>query len=206
VKLLLTRNFVLLALAGCGGFWGTLGFASWAISLMVKGHHLSAVQAGFVVAIAGVAGMLSKPSIGWLSDRQGGRRRTLTLAAFAFFCAMLLVFGQLTSLAAFRIAAPFIGIAAFVYSPLLVTFVAEQSGLAMAGSAAGIANAFWQSGSAIAPVVVGVVFQLSHSFPAAFAALAVGPLFGTICMLFVAESGNASANANPNERNLEQRG
>ncbi len=187
VSALCTRNFLLLALAGCGGFWGTLGFASWAIALMVKGHNVSPIQAGFVVAIAGLGGLLSKPSVGWLSDRLGGRRKALTIASFAFFFVMLLVFGQLSSVHAFRIAAPLIGVGAFIYSPLLVTLVAEQSGLAAAGSAAGVANAFWQSGSAISPVVVGVVFQMSHSFPAAFASLAVGPLFGAVCMLFVKE-------------------
>jgi sugar phosphate permease len=187
LKTLLTRNFVLLSLAGCGGFWGTLGFASWAISLMVKGHHLVPVQAGFIVAIAGIAGLISKPSVGWLSDKLGGRRKALTVASFIFFFVALLAFGQLSDIDAFRLAAPFIGIGAFVYSPLLVTLVAEQSGIERAGSAAGIANAVWQSGSAISPAVVGLVFQASHSFQMAFAALAVGPLLGAICMLFVKE-------------------
>ncbi|MFM0625209.1 MFS transporter [Paraburkholderia xenovorans] len=187
LRTLLTRNFVLLALAGCGGFWGTLGFASWAISLMVKGHHLVPVQAGFIVAIAGVAGLVSKPSIGWLSDKLGGRRKALTVASFLFFFVVLLAFGQLSDIDAFRLAAPFVGIGAFVYSPLLVTLVAEQSGINRAGSAAGIANAVWQSGSAMSPAVVGLVFQASHSFQMAFAALAVGPLLGAICMLFVKE-------------------
>jgi sugar phosphate permease len=184
---LLNRNFVLLALAGCGGFWGTLGFASWAISLMVKGHHIAPVQAGFIVAIAGVAGLASKPSIGWFSDRLGGRRKALTVASFLFFFVALLMFGQLSELDAFRFAAPFIGIGAFVYSPLLVTLVAEQSGINRAGSAAGIANAVWQSGSAMSPAVVGLIFQATHSFQAAFTALALGPLLGAFCMLFVKE-------------------
>ncbi|WP_082902780.1 MFS transporter [Paraburkholderia ginsengiterrae] len=183
----LNRNFILLGLAGCGGFWGTLGFASWAISLMVKGHHMAPVQAGFIVAIAGVAGLASKPSIGWLSDRLGGRRKALTVVSFLFFFVALLMFGQLSDLGAFRFAAPFIGIGAFVYSPLLVTLVAEQSGINRAGSAAGIANAVWQSGSAMSPAVVGLVFQATHSFQSAFATLALGPLLGAICMLFVKE-------------------
>jgi hypothetical protein len=76
---------------------------------------------------------------------------------------------------------------AFRTSPLLVTLVAEQSGINRAGSAAGIANAVWQAGSAMLPAVVGLVFQASHSFQMAFAALAVGPLLGAICMLFVKE-------------------
>jgi sugar phosphate permease len=184
---LLTRNFVLLALAGCGGFWGTLGFASWAISLMVREHHMAPVQAGFIVAIAGVAGLVSKPSIGWLSDRLGGRRQSLAIAAFLFFFVALLTFGQLSGIDAFRLAAPFIGVGAFAYSPLLVTLVAEQSGIARAGSAAGLANAVWQSGSALSPALVGFVFQSSHSFQMAFATLALGPLLGAICMLFVKE-------------------
>lgn len=187
VSRLLNRNFVLLALAGCGGFWGTLGFASWAISLMVKGHRIVPVQAGFIVAIAGIAGLVSKPSVGWLSDKLGGRRKALTVASFIFFFVALLAFGQLSELDAFRLAAPFVGIGAFVYSPLLVTLVAEQSGINRAGSAAGIANAVWQSGSAMSPAVVGLVFQATHSFQMAFAALALGPLLGTICMLFVKE-------------------
>lgn len=187
LRTLFTRNFLLLSIAGCGAFWGTLGFASWAISLMVKGYHLSPVRAGIVVAIAGAAGLLSKPSIGWLSDRLGGRRKTLTIVSLLFFCATLLAFGQLSSIEAFTMAAPFIGVGAFVYSPLLVTLVAEQSGIDRSGSAAGIANAIWQSGSAISPALVGFVFQISHSFSMAFAALALGPLLGSICMLFVKE-------------------
>jgi sugar phosphate permease len=187
LRTLFTRNFVLLSLAGCGGFWGTLGFASWAISLMVKGHHILPVQAGFIVAIAGIAGLVSKPSVGWLSDKLGGRRKALTVASFLFFFVALLAFGQLSGIDAFRLAAPFVGIGAFVYSPLLVTLVAEQSGINRAGSAAGIANAVWQSGSAISPAVVGLVFQASHSFQMAFSALALGPLLGAICMLFVKE-------------------
>jgi sugar phosphate permease len=188
---LFTRNFVLLALAGCGAFWGTLGFASWAISLMVKGHHIAPVQAGFIVAIAGVAGLVSKPSVGWLSDKLGGRRKALTVASLLVFFVTLLAFGQLSSIEAFRIAAPFIGIGAFVYSPLLVTLVAEQSGIHRAGSAAGITNAIWQSGSALSPAAVGLVFQASQSFELAFTVLALGPLLGAICMLFVNEHASA---------------
>ncbi|SIT47566.1 Major facilitator superfamily protein [Paraburkholderia piptadeniae] len=187
ISTLFTRNFLLLALAGCGAFWGTLGFASWAISLMVKGHHLSPMRAGFIVAIAGAAGLVSKPSIGWLSDRLGGRRKVLTIASLLFFFAALLAFGQLSRVDAFTLAAPFIGVGAFVYSPLLVTLVAEQSGIDRSGSAAGIANAIWQSGSALSPAVVGLVFQAGHSFPIAFATLALGPLLGAVCMLFVKE-------------------
>jgi len=187
-KALMTRNFVLLALAGCGAFWGTLGFTSWAIPLMVKAHQVSPVQAGYVLALAGIAGLFSKPTIGWLSDYFGARRKMLAIISLVYFCAVLLGFGQLGDLTAFRLAAPFLGIGAFVYSPLLVTMAAEQAGASKAGSAAGVTNAVWQLGSALSPALVGLVFQARHSFALAFAVLAVGPLLGAICLAFVKEN------------------
>ncbi|CAG2150699.1 Membrane sensor protein UhpC [Cupriavidus yeoncheonensis] len=187
IRALMTRNFVLLALAGCGAFWGTLGFTAWAIPLMVKAHHVAPVQAGYVLAVAGIAGLFAKPAIGWLSDSVGARRKLLAILSLIFFCAALLAFGRLDDLAAFRLAAPFIGVGAFVYSPLLVTMVAEQAGLSKAGSAAGVANAVWQLGSALSPALVGLVFQAQHSFPLAFAVLAAGPLVGAICLAFIKE-------------------
>ncbi|MCC8952762.1 MFS transporter [Bradyrhizobium sp. Pear77] len=180
-----STNFILLSIAGTGAFWGTLGLMAWAIPLMVKEHGLTTVQAGFVIAVAGIAGLFSKPSIGWLSDQFGGRRKALSILSFAFFATILLLFGQLKTLTAFEFAAPLIGIGAFVYSPLLVAMVAEGAGIKLAGSAAGIANAIWQLGSAMAPAAIGAVFQRTQSFSMSFAALAAGPLLAVVLMPFV---------------------
>ncbi|MFF4619053.1 MFS transporter [Nonomuraea jabiensis] len=45
----------------------------------------------------------------------------------------------------------------------------------------------WQLGSTIVPVVLGAVFQATHSFFWAFATLAAGPLLGLILLLGVRE-------------------
>ena len=74
---------------------------------------------------------------------------------------------------------------AFVYSPLMGAIITEVSGAELAASATGIINALWQIGSVIVPLVVGAVFQSTGSFPAAFVALAIGPAFGALIMLFV---------------------
>jgi sugar phosphate permease len=182
-----TGQFILLSIAGCGAFWGTLGFMAWALPLMVKGHGLTAVQAGFVIAMAGGAGLFSKPLIGWASDRLGGKRKLLSILSLAFFATILVVFGQLNTLSGFQIAAPLMGIGAFVYSPLLVAMVAEAAGPRLAGSAAGIANAVWQLGSAMAPAAVGIIFQWTQSFSMSFATLAAGPLLSVALMVFVRE-------------------
>lgn len=183
--LLRDRNVILLALAGFGAFWGTWGFAFWANALMIRGHGLTAVEAGLIMSVAGIAAMIGKPLIGLLSDWLGGREKWLTIATFALFAVMLLVFGMLHDRLAFLIAAPLLGLGAFVYSPLLAVMVADVAGKALAGSATGLTASFWQLGSAIVPVVVGVVFQTTGSFLAAFAMLAAGPALAIICMLFV---------------------
>ncbi len=80
-----------------------------------------------------------------------------------------------------------LGLGAFAYSPLMNTMGAETSGRALAASGAGFTNAFWGLGNVIVPTLVGLVFQMTGSFPAAFVTLAVGPLLGAIGMAFVAE-------------------
>ncbi|HWK45202.1 MAG TPA: MFS transporter [Stellaceae bacterium] len=185
--LLRNRNLILLGLTGFAGFWGTWGFAFWANALMIKKHGLSPIEAGFIVSLVGVFAIIGKPLIGLLSDWMGGRRKWLTFGTFVLFAGMLMVFGTLTDRLAFQIAAPFVGLGAFVYSPLMAAMVAEASGVALAGSAAGILGGIWQLGSVIVPLVVGFVFQSTGSFQAAFATLAAGPVLAAICLLFVRE-------------------
>jgi nitrate/nitrite transporter NarK len=108
---------------------------------------------------------------------------------------MLLVFGTLHDRIAFEIAAPLLGFGAFVYSPLLAVMVADAAGASLAGSASGLAASFWQLGSMIVPVAVGVVFQDTGSFVAALAMLAAGPALAVICMLFVREHKEPAASA-----------
>lgn len=185
--LLGNRNLLVLGLVGFAAFWGTWGFAFWANTLMVKGRGFSAVEAGAVMSLVGIAAILGKPLIGALSDWLGGRRKWLTFFSFVLFVVMLLVFGTLTDSLAFKIAAPLVGLGAFLYSPLLAAMVAEASGPALAGSATGVLAGFWQLGSVIVPVVVGIVFQATGSFLAAFATLAAGPALAAVGLLFVKE-------------------
>jgi sugar phosphate permease len=183
--LLRDRNVLLLTLCGFGAFWGTWGFAFWANALMIRGHGLTALEAGLIMSIAGTAAMIGKPLIGLLADWLGGREKWLTIGTLALFAVMLLVFGTLHDRLAFQIAAPLLGFGAFVYSPLLAVMVADVAGSALAGSATGLTASVWQLGSAIVPVVVGVIFQATGSFMAAFATLAAGPALAILCLLFL---------------------
>lgn len=179
---------MLIAVAGFGANWGTWGFAFWATALMVRGYQLTPVDAGIVAVIFGIAAAISKPLYGLLSDLLGGNRRNLVIYDLVAFTVMLMVFGQMSSKTGFLATAPFLGLTAVVYSPLLAAMITEPVDRSVTATAVGVVNAFWQLGSVIVPSIVGAVFAATGSFQAAFIILAAGPLLGTFCMLGVREN------------------
>jgi sugar phosphate permease len=179
------RDLLMVNLAGFGAMWGTWGFAFWANTLMIRGHNLTPAEAAGIMVLVGIAAIVSKPLIGLISDWLGGLRKLPVIVVLVAFTLCLLGFGQTETVEHFRLVAPLLGFFAFVYSPLMGAMVAEIAGPSLAGSATGVTNAFWQTGSVIVPVVVGGVFQMTGSFSAAFATLAAGPAFGALMMTFV---------------------
>lgn len=185
-EMLKDRNFLLLAIGGFGGAWGTWGFAFWANALMVDGHGLSVVEAGRITAVFGVGALIAKPLYGFASDLLPVPRKYMVVASYVTFAIMLMVFGLLDTRWLY-VAAPFLGVTAFVYSPIMSAILTEMIGQRAVGTAAGLMNAFWQTGAVIVPIVVGACFQVTHSFMAAFAVLALGPAIGCVCMAAIRE-------------------
>jgi ACS family glucarate transporter-like MFS transporter len=186
--LIRNRNLTLVALAGFGGFWGTYGFIIWSNALIIRGHGIAPATAGIIVAIYAALGVLGKPLIGILSDKMNGARRVPAMIMLGLFAVMLIVFGLLDNATHFLIAAPLLGLAAYCYLPMIVALVPRLVSSDVVGTAAGTTNAFWQLGSVLVPLAVGAAFAASgNSFIAAFATLALGPLFGMIIMYFVDE-------------------
>ena len=192
LHLLRNRDLLFLTVAGFGAMWGCWGFAFWVNALMIREHHMSATTAGSIVALFGVGAIIGNPVVGFLSDWFGGVRKIPIIVSFLSFVVLLLVFGGLESEAQFRLVAPILGIAAFAYMPLIGAMVTEVAGVSLAGSATGATNACWQLGTIVVPVAVGVVFQWTGSFHAAFMTLAAGPLVAAFAMLFVSEDRRTS--------------
>ncbi|MER7010247.1 MFS transporter [Saccharopolyspora sp. NPDC000359] len=192
------RNLVLTCLAGFGAFWGLYGFVVWANALMIKGYQVSPATAGFVVAIFAVSAVVVKPVVGFVADRYlGGARRMPIVVILGLFALALVAFGNLSSPTAFLWLAPVLGAAAYGWSPLIVALVPRLVPAAVTGAASGFANATWQLGSVVVPVVVGAVFSATGSFNAAFLTLAAGPVLGLLIMLAVREDRSALRSAAP---------
>jgi len=174
--LLKNRNLVLLAVAGCFGLWGTVGFVSWGNALMTKTYHVSPVMAGQVMTAFGVGAFIAKPVLGWLSDLRGVSPKALSILCMVCFALALVAFGQCSTVTQFFIVAPLIGVFGYGFLPVLMAMISDASGQKVAGSGAGLTNALWQSGSALSPLIVGQMYGLTHSFEVALITLAVGPV------------------------------
>jgi ACS family glucarate transporter-like MFS transporter len=182
------RNLVLTCLTGFCGFWGLYGFITWANALMIKGHGVSPATAGLIVSVFAVTAIAVKPVVGFVTDRFfGGARKTPTIAILAAFGVTLVCFGELGDSNALIWLAPLLGAAAYGWTPLVVALVPRLVPPSVTGSASGIANATWQLGSVVVPVVVGAVFSATGSFSAAFLTLAAGPFTGCLIMLAVTD-------------------
>ena len=192
-SLLKNRDFLLLSASGLGGIWGTWGYSFWANPLMTKVFKTDPIAAGGVVAVFGLFGLCGKPLYGLFSDLLGGRRKTLIVACLSIFGLGLLVFSQLNDVAGFRLIAPVLGFGAFAYSPLLTAMTSERMNPATLGAAAGISNAIIQVGAIIVPIVIGTVFEQTHSFQYAVMAMAIGPFIGAACMACVSNERRVSA-------------
>jgi sugar phosphate permease len=185
--LLSNRNLMLTAFAGFCAMWATWGTATWANTYMNKALNLSLVQAGFIMSIYGGAALLCKPIAGILTDLFGGKKRMLLFWMLAAFGPLLLLFGTNTSMVLLYIIAPLLGIAAFIYSPVMSIYIGELVELRLVGSATGLVNAIWQLGSLFAPLVVGIVLDATQNYAYAFATLAAGPVIGSLIILAVQE-------------------
>jgi sugar phosphate permease len=183
--ILRNRSLLLLALAGFGAVWGTYGFISWSNLLMTRGAGIDPVQAGTVVVVFGAVAVFSKPIIGFVGDALGLSRARLSIAILVSFTCTLIAFSFATTATQFLLIAPFLGISAYVYSPVMMAMIPTLSGPKLAGSATGGVNAFWQLGSVIVPAVVGVVFAATSSFQLVFLILAAGPCLAIVPLLFL---------------------
>lgn len=186
-SLVRNRTVMLIAGAGFGAIWATWGFAFWANALMMKGRGLSSGEASLVMVAFSCGAVISKPFIGWLSDKLGGRRKPFIAVCIGLLAVLLLVFGQAQTKSEFLVLAPFLGAAAFNYAPLMCALIAEVVGVENTAAAIGVMNGFWQVGSVVAPSAVALVYGATNSFTSAFATLAVGPLLGFVLTLFVSE-------------------
>lgn len=188
--LLANRNLILTATAGFFAMWGTWGTLTWANTYMNQGLGLTLKQSGQNMAIFGLGALIGQPLAGWLSDHFPRQRRQTSMVILAFFALLLWLFGTNDDTSQLIILAPLLGAGAFVFGPVLNTFISELVPAHQVATAIGFCNAIWQIGSLISPVTAGMLLDRTGSYTWAFTVLAAGPLIAALILVFVQQSKN----------------
>lgn len=190
--LLANRDLMLTAAAGFFAMWGTWGTLTWANAYMHQGLGLSLPQSGKIMAMFGLGALAGQPAAGWLSDCYPRQRRQAAMVILVFFGLMLLWFGYNRDSTLLPVIAPLLGAGAFIFGPVLNTFISELVAPAKVGTAIGLCNGIWQLGSLVSPLAAGMLLDRTGSYIWAFAMLAAGPLLAVLFLAMVRRSGGAT--------------
>ena len=185
VSLLKNRNLMITAGSGFWVMWATWGTATWANSYLHKILGLSLVEAGSIMSLYGLAALICKPISGFLADVFREKKKLLLCWMIIIFAPLLLLFGYNTNITVLYILTPLLGIAAFIYTPVLSLFVGEQVSREQIASASGLVNTIQQLGALISPLTVGFILDLTQNYFFAFAALAAGPIISVVMLMTI---------------------
>lgn len=185
LDLLKNKKLMITGLAGFLAMWGTWGTATWANTFMHKSLNLSIVEAGLFMSLYGFSALMCKPIIGIIMDITHWSKHITLSILLLLFGIVLVIFGINRNIFDLYFIVPILGILAFIYSPVMNTFVGELVNTKNIGISMGFINAFWQLGSLISPIIVGSVIDNTHNFFYVFLTLGAGPIIGSIIILFV---------------------
>lgn len=180
----LLRNRPLLITAGAGFFamWATWGLLTWNNSFLHDGLHLSLEASGKITALFALGALIGQPLAGRLADRYAAKRRQVGMGILLGFASLLLVYVQVQSFGPLLFLAPFLGAAAFIFGPVLNTFISELVEPDQVGTAIGFCNAIWQAGSLISPVLAGTLLDHTDSYTGVFVMLSAGPFLSVLLL------------------------
>jgi len=177
--------------------WELVGMWSWTPAFFAAAFALSGGElaqtvhlGAYLTASMHLAGSFASASMGRLSDRLGRRTVLVAVAGIAAFCSF--GFGWLVAFPAFLL-----GLVGVIYyftalgdSPVLTTALSEAVEPGILGAVLAVRLLLGFAAGAIAPVVFGMVLDLTNSgtpiltWGWAFMTLGIGGLLATACAYF----------------------
>lgn len=155
----------------------------------------SAQRAAFTLGIAAGVAVAGKLLFGTLADRISARRALgVALLIHGASILMLMWSGDPMLLWAFTLVW---GLVHTVHLPLVPALVAESLGLRSFGAMSGVVGVFGSLGAATGPILVGYVFDRSHSYPAPFNLCAIALAAGSLVVFGCRAGASASVGFPP---------
>jgi MFS family permease len=162
-----------------------------------QGAGLTLAEGSILVAVANVAGIIGRVLWGLVSDRHhGGSRKAylLTINVVGLIGALLLfVVPPTAPIALIGLIVALAGVALIGYQGLWITMIAEVAGPERVGAATGFAITFVAGAIAASPPLYGLVADLTGTYRAIWAVLAVVLVVALLPAALVREHGAGRA-------------
>lgn len=184
------RSVWMLAITGLFATGAKWGVTNWANLFIVKSLKFSVITAGTAMSIFGITSLVSMIVAGWISDHSKWSRHVWASIFMAIFTPTIIGFaltphGNLFMLYFWTGA---MGVGAFMFSTITNNLSVEVAPADQRGTVSGFINAFNQSGSFLAPVLLGQILAATGSYVSAYLIISVFPLIAVVALLFVRES------------------
>ena len=142
-------------------------FNSWMPTYATEVIGVGIGTAGALAALLPAMGIVARPGGGWLSDRIGGRRRPVIVAAFVLVVPALVGAGLATSVVGFAAALLVAGVGSQLGTGVFYVYVDEVAAADSGGTSLAVLMTLSIAGSLAAPVTVGWLVEMV-SWSAAF--------------------------------------
>lgn len=142
-------------------------FNSWMPTYATEVIGVDIGTAGVLSALLPAMGILARPGGGWLSDRVGGRRSPVIVAAFVLVSPALVGAALATSVIGFAAALLLAGVGSQLGTGVFYVYVDEVAAAGSGGTSLAVLMTLSITGSLAAPVTVGWLVENS-SWSAAF--------------------------------------
>ena len=154
-------------------------FGLWGGPYLMEVYGLGRVEAGAVLSMVAVAKIVGCPSISYLSDRLGTRRKFMLVAAVTLVALMvpLAFFPGAFGFASLFVWAMLLGLSGSAIVVVAFPATKEMFPVEIAGTAVGLVNVFPFLGAAIMQPVLGLVLETREKGPNGYDADAYGLAF-----------------------------
>jgi sugar phosphate permease len=165
----------------------------WLPSFLFESYDISLVQAGFLAALYPLAGVISRPLGGYISDVlfKGKRKQTILIGFFVILISTLL----LSRIQDFNINIYFIILIGFFDNLIGLLFFAWMLDMVPynhSGSGAGALQFFGHTGTVCSIYFSGIILDVFHSYRPVFMILSAISILGIISIWVISESGKKS--------------
>lgn len=181
--LLLRKSFWILAAVQIVRLGSYYAFIAWLPLILREEFGLSLVSAGLAFSVFNIAGMVSNPLGGMVSDRVGERR--VLLISFAALGLGALVFPWIRASIPMHLSVFALGwLVNFVRSPSFAVYP-KLYGVERAGKVSGLQNTFASAGALILPFVLGYIRDTSSSYREGWVILSLLLFSVAVAILFL---------------------